>query len=226
MSSMSEQVPAAAALGARFTLTKVRRAVPELLLAVTAAGVAFSSVVRPLTGSGGYLPRLGSGVDPWPRVSVPVDAVLTATAGPAVDPSTLGIPVPGGLQPGMSVGIFRGLTDGERFGLVGGQVLLGLISVAALVVMLLLARSLRRRRATRAGVSRGLFVVAALVGLGGQAAVLLRTSGENHALGRSNLPVGGLDPHQVSWAPLVIGLAVAVVAHVVRRVGDSPARVD
>ena len=204
---------------------RARQLATQLLEGVLVVGVAFEAVLgvlRPLLGPGG----LGVGSGPVfgapPTVDVTIDAAAVRIDTDPDLPVLQGGPFePGGaleftIPTGASVASF-GLDLQQRLGLVGSEVLTGLVSLAVLVLLLGLVRSLRQGDPFVAANARRLYAMAAAVGIGGQLAVLLHTWGRLAVLRHPRVEPYVVEDFTFSYLPALGGLGIAVAAEVFRR---------
>ena len=195
----------------------------EGILMVLLVTTAVLGVVRPLVGPTG----LGIGSGPVfggvPQVPATVDAEAVRVETSPELPSLAGAGevTPGeGLEMTLPTGTSVAVHDpdlGQRLSLTGSEVLGGLVTVAVLVLLLLIVRSLRQGDPFVPANARCLFAIAAVVGVGGQAALLLRAWGEHAVLEHPLVAPYVLEEASVSWLPLVAGLGIAVAAEVFRQ---------
>lgn len=191
----------------------------EVVLLVAIVSVAVMGVARPLLGPGGLGIGRGPVFGQVPSITVTLDTtVRTEPALPTVDGGTFG--------PGEALefsGPFRADVSvfnpdwRQRLGLIGPQILGGLVTVGVLGLLLLIVRSLWRGDPFRTGNARLLLGIAAMVGIGGQSAVFLSAWGRAGALNHERVaPYVQYDAYY-SFMPLLAGLGIAVAAEVFRR---------
>lgn len=206
--------------------TQVRRSATTLLevvLAVALAATLVLGVARPLLGPGG----LGVGAGPVfgspPTVDARLDlsAVRVETTPPLPALADAREVLPGdSLEMTIPTATTVAVYDpdlGQSLRLVGAEALQGLLAAAVLGLLLLLVRTLRQGDPFVPANARRLFAIAALVGLGGQAALLLRAWGEAAVVANPRVAPYLVPEHELSLVPLVAGLGIAVAAEVFRQ---------
>jgi hypothetical protein len=206
--------------------TKVRRSATTLLEVVLVAGMMLTAVlgvVRPLIGPNG----LGIGTGPmfgsYPSVEATVDLAKVRVQTSPELPTVMG---QGEIAPGDALELTIPQTtnvgvhdpDLRQFvGLIGSEILAALLTVAVLSLLLLIVRTLRRGDPFVAQNARRLYTIAALVGLGGEAVVVLRAWGEADVLGHPSVAPYVVQSTEISLVPLAVGLPIAVAAEVFRQ---------
>lgn len=221
--------------GAVMAGSRVRRSAAALLEVVLVGAilvVAVMGVVRPLLGPGvleigtgrvfGQYPSVEATLDPS-RVRIETDPVLPSLAGRGEVSQGDGLEVY--LPTRTSVAVHDPNLR-QLLGLVGSEVLEGAVAVVVLVLLLLLVRSLRRGDPFVPANARRLYAIAAVVGVGGQAAVLLAAWGRQAVLEHPSVSPYVFDDFSVTWMPLLAGLGVAVAAEVFRQGAELRAEVD
>lgn len=204
----------------------------EVALVAAMAYVAAYAVIVPLFGPGGFellrgelMQHLSPVLDPETLTHPSVEATLDITEVRLTADPELPVAI-GMVQPGDTVEFLAPTGTGvtvlapnfqQQLGLIGAPVLAGLLTLAALFMLLRVVRTLRAgdpfvpENATR------LFVIAGLVGLGGQAAALLVAWGRLGILEHPRVAPYVLREFDVSFLPLPAGLAIAVLAEVFRQ---------
>lgn len=95
--------------------------------------------------------------------------------------------------------------------------LLWLLAVAVLTLLLRIVRTLRDRDPFVEANARRLFAIAGLVGVGGQLTVLVAAWGRLGVLRHPDVAPYVVTDATVTFVPLFVGLAIAVVAEVFRQ---------
>jgi hypothetical protein len=108
-------------------------------------------------------------------------------------------------------------TWAQRFGLVGSDVIEGAVTLAVLLLLLRVVRSLRHGDPFHRANARRLGAIAFLVGVVGQLAAILRAWGEGLVLGNTTVAPYVRHSVDVSWLPFAAGLGLALLAEVFRR---------
>lgn len=194
----------------------------ELLLLLAVVAVAVLGVVRPLTGPTGLGLGRGSVFGVYPSVEATIDAEQVLIRTDPVLPSLSNRVVEAGdaveatLPTRTTVAVFD--PDARQFlGLVGSEVLRGLLAIVVLLGLLLLVRSLRQGDPFTPVNARRLYAIAAAVGIGGQGAVLLHAWGRASVISDSPLSPYLVQDVHISALPLLAGLGMAVAAEVFRQ---------
>jgi hypothetical protein len=183
--------------------------------------VAVFGVIRPAIGPAGL--RLGTGpvFGRLPSVEVTLDArnvqISTEPALPTLD----GMIEPGdGLELAIPTGteVVLFVPDlAQRLGFAGAAVAQGLLVMAVLGLLLAVTRSLRRGDPFVAANALRLYLIAGLVGIGGQLVVGLTAWARWQVLTHPDVAPYVVAEHELSFAPLVAGLGIAVAAEVFRQ---------
>lgn len=193
---------------------------PLLLIAIVAVGVL--GVVRPVVGPAGFGLVGGSVFGVFPtveatldleQVRVETDPVLPSLSDGVVNP---GDAVVATIPTRTTVAVYDPSLR-QSLGLVGSEVARGLLAIVVLLVLFLLARSLRQGDPFTPVNARRLYAIAAAVGLGGQAAVFLQAWGRDAVISSSTLAPYVIHDVTVSFVPLIAGLGIAVAAEVFRQ---------
>ncbi len=204
----------------------VRRWAAEALEAVLVVGLvatALLGVVRPVLGPGALGIGSGSVFGTYPQVPATLDAeAVRVELTPGLPSLSDGGEVAAGdaLEMTFPTGVSVGVYDpdlAQTLSLIGSEVLVGLVTVAVLALLLLIVRSLRHGDPFVPANARRLYAIAAAVGVGGQAALLLRSWGEHAVLQHPLVAPYVLQEATLSWLPLLAGLGVAVAAEVFRQ---------
>lgn len=195
----------------------------EVVLALCIAAAVLVGVIRPMIGAAGLALAGGPFFGKYPGVSAAVDLerVRVATSpelpslaerGEVFAGDALELTIPHDT----TVAVYH--PDLTQFlGLVGPQILGGLLATIVLVLLLRIVRTLRTGDPFVPDNAARLYLIAGVVGIGGQAAVLLRAWGERAVLSHPAVADYVLDDVQISLLPLVAGLGVAVAAEVFRQ---------
>lgn len=191
---------------------------------------ALTSVVRPLVGPAALSVGRGPywGLAPTLQADVK-DSVWEEAAEanggslPDIGPGYLvggpfarGDYVEASLPNSTDVSVWAPMTFRQVVAFAGAPILGGLVVVAALLLAILVVRDLRRGRLFTSVNLRRTYAIAAVVGIGG---TLAEVAGAWGRVGVLKSPV--LDGYvsvswSVSWMPLVVGLAIACAAEVLR----------
>lgn len=182
-------------------------------------------VLRPLLGSPGLGLLYGTY---WGR-RPSIDATLTEDALASVPESTvLPGPLVGGPFPpgeyvetsgldGFTVAVQDGMSPRQWTGLVGGEILAALVSVVTLSLFILMVRDLRRGDLFRPLNLTRLYRAAVVLAVGGTAAELLTLWGRHGVLLAERLGGVAVLDWTVSLNPLLLGVALLVVAEALRQ---------
>ena len=204
---------------------RTRALLLEVGLLVAMVSVFATLIVVPILGQGG-LGLNGS--------------VLRAFGKPLQVQAELSIPVVEGLRPGTySVGEDVELTGPtvttatiftpdlrQRTGLLGGRLVLGVTALAALALLLLVVRTLRRGDPFVRANARRLRSVAVVVAVGGTASELLRGWGTIGVLSADTVSDRVVVGVEISLIPLVAGLVLGLLAEVFAQGADLRDDVD
>ena len=194
----------------------------QILLVLAIGFTGFFGVLAPALGSGG-LNLMNSGwFGPLPTVTAQLrDDVQVSTSPPLPSLEDSG-PVSTG--DGLEIGRLSSATvtvwgpdGGQMIGLAGPSVVRGLTTVAVLVLMLRITRSLREGDPFIAPNARRVMTIGVLVASDGLAANVLGAWGRQSILRSSVISDYVEASWQVSFRPLVAGLVVMVAADVFRR---------
>lgn len=205
---------------------QVRRSATTMLELVLLAAVAVTAVLgvaRPLIGPAALGIGTGRVFGGYPSVEATVDVAEVRVETTPELPTLVG---QGELAPGQAleftiphqttVAVYD--PDVRQFvGLVGPEILLALLTIAVLVLLLLIVRTLRRGDPFVPSNARRLYAIAALVGLGGEAVVLLRAWGGAGVLAHPSVAPYVLQGSHITVVPLAVGLGIAVAAEVFRQ---------
>ena len=204
----------------------VRRSAAALLEVVLIGAimlVAVMGVVRPLLGPGalevgtgrvfGHYPSVVATMDPT-RVRIETDPALPSLVGRGEVSPGDGVELD--LPTRTTVSVYDPDLR-QLLGLVGSEVLEGLVTLAVLALLLLLVRSLRRGDPFVPANARRLYAIAAAVGLGGQAAVLLEAWGRQGVLEHPLVAPYVFPDSSLTFVPVLAGLGIAVAAEVFRQ---------
>jgi hypothetical protein len=201
---------------------RLTASVLEGVLALAIVMVVVFGVLRPAIGPAGL--GLGSGpvfgrmptVDTTldlESVTVTTDPALSTLEGRTVEP---GDGVEFAVPTGTEVAVF-GPDLRQRLAFVATPVVGGLLAVGVLWLLLRVTHTLRRGDPFVAANARRLYLIAALVGIGGQATALLATWGELGILRHPDVAPYVLVDTSTTIVPLFAGLGVAVAAEVFRQ---------
>lgn len=201
----------------------------EIVLVAAILLVGVLTVAQPLAGPAGL--GLGSGrvFGEFPSVDANIDASRVRIE---TEPDLPALALQGEILPGD--GIEMTMPTGttvtvyepdwpQRLGLLGFEVLGGLVTIAVLTLLLGLVRSLRLGDPFVATNARRLYAMAIAIGIGGQATVLLGAWGRAQVLGHPLVePYLSADPYvptdsYLAFMPLIAGLGIAVAAEVFRQ---------
>jgi hypothetical protein len=194
----------------------------EVLLVVAIAVVATFGVLAPALGHAG----LGIGTGPLfgalPSVDVTIDmTAVTVTTDPA-------LPNVGGrtIAPGEGLEFSR-LTGAQvvlwapdlrqRLAFGATPVFGGLLTIAVLFLLLRITQTLREGDPFVPSNARRLYLIAALVGIGGQATALLTTWGRLGVMHHPEVAPYVVADASTTFLPLLAGLGIAVAAEVFRQ---------
>lgn len=204
---------------------QVRRSAAALLEVVLMAVIVLTAVlgvVRPLIGPAALGLGTGNVFGRYPRVDAAIDLTkVQVETTPELPDAGQGDRAAGdalnlNLPHHTTVGVYD--PDLRQFlGLIGSQILVALLAIAVLALLLLVVRTLRHGDPFIPTNARRLYAIAALVGLGGEAAVLLKAWGEAGVLANPAVSPYLLHDTHVSLVPLAAGLAIAVAAEVFRQ---------
>ena len=206
-------------------VNRVSAVVLEGIVVVAMLVVVVLSVVRPIASPAGLQATSSSLFDFNVVASIPVTLsdvqVRTEPELPDLDGGQFDSFMPGdGLEfyppTGARVAVFDPDLR-QQFGLVGAPVLGGLVTVAVLGLLLLMVRTLRRGDPFIPANGRRLLWIAALVGIGGQAAVLLTAWGRLGILEHPRVAPYVVHDVPISFLPLLAGFGIAILADVFRR---------
>jgi hypothetical protein len=114
----------------------------------------------------------------------------------------------------------------QRLALAGTPVLGGLLGIGVLGLLLHITRTLRRGDPFVASNARRLYVIAALVGIGGQAVVALTAWGRLGILRHPEVAPYVLTDVSTTIVPLLAGFGIAVAAEVFRQGARLKAEVE
>jgi hypothetical protein len=200
----------------RFSTTALEGA---LLVALVA--VAIFGVIRPAIGPAGLELGTGPVFGALPSVEATLDARNVQITTEPTLPTLDGMVEPGdgmefAIPTGTEVVIF--VPDlAQRLGFAGVSVLRGTLVLAVLGLLLAVTRTLRRGDPFVAANARRLYLIAGLVGIGGQAVVGLSVWARWQVLTHPSVAPYVVPEHELSFAPLVAGLGIAVAAEVFRQ---------
>lgn len=207
-------------MGASRNGTFSATAVEALLVAGIAAVVIFG-VIRPAIGPAGF--GLGRG----PIFGAPPSVEATLDAGAVRIRTIPDLPtLEGTIEPGdgMEFLIPTGtqvvvyVPDlAQRLGFAGVPVLGGLLAVAVLTLLLTITRTLREGDPFVAANARRLYVIAGLVGIGGQSVAGLHAWTRWQVLTHPDVSPYVVLEQDFTLIPLVAGLGIAVAAEVFRQ---------
>jgi hypothetical protein len=193
----------------------------EGLLVVALVAVAIFGVIRPVIGPAGLHLGRGPVFGKAPSVEVTLDARnVQITTEPRL-PTMLGeVQAGDGLEflipTGSRVVLYvPNLT--QRLGFTGAAVLQGLLVMAVLGLLLAVTRTLRQGDPFVAANARRLYLIAGLVGIGGQLVVGLSAWARWQVLTHPDVAPYVFAEHRLSFVPLVAGLGIAVAAEVFRQ---------
>lgn len=195
----------------------------EVLLAVALIGVLVLAVARPVLGPAGLGVGRGPvfGAVPSVEARIDPDRVLVETTPPLPSLSDAREVLPGdSLEMTVPTATTVAVYDpdlGQGLRLVGAEVLRGLVAAGVLALLLMMVRTLRQGDPFVPANARRLYLIAALVGLGGQGALLIRAWGEAAVVSHPRVAPYLLQEHELSLVPLVAGLGIAVAAEVFRQ---------
>jgi hypothetical protein len=188
------------------------------------AAATVDGLLRPLLGATGLGILHGTywGAHPLVDATLTEDAAATVTQ-PTVLPGYLvGGPFPRGEYvetlglDGFTVAVGDGMSARQWFGLVGGE-LAGAVTVVALALFVLMVRDLRRGDLFRGANLHRLYVVAAVIGVGGTLSEVLLAWGRTAVLQADRLGGAAALDWTVSLNPLILGGALLVVAEALRQ---------
>lgn len=214
---------------------QVRRSAATLLELVLAAAIVLTAllgVVRPLIGPAGLGIGTGSVFGRYPSVEATIDLTkVRVQTSPELPTLGGGGEVASGdaleatIPYRTTIGVYD--PDLRQFiGLIGSEILTGLLTVAVLALLLLIVRTLRRGDPFVPGNARRLYLIAALVGIGGEAAAALRAWGEAGVLAHAAVAPYVLQGTHIGLVPLAVGLGIAVTAEVFRQGAELRAEVE
>lgn len=193
----------------------------EALLVAGIAAVAIFGVIRPAVGPAGF--GLGSGpvfgAPPSVEAQLDGDTVQIRTA-PDL-PTLEGTVEPGDgmeflIPTGTRVVVY--VPDlAQRLGFAGVPVLTGLLAIAVLTLLLKITRTLREGDPFVAVNARRLYVIAGLVGIGGQLVAGLDAWTRWQVLTHRDVNSYVVLEQDFTLIPLVAGLGIAVAAEVFRQ---------
>lgn len=203
------------------TAKRLAAASLETALLVTAAVVLVLGVVSPLLSPVALGVGKGDVFGGFPTVEAKINQSRMQVRTVPEIPPLVGEVAPGegvdAFVPERATVIVYDPDARQVLGLIGAEVAGGLLTCLVLLALYSLVRSLRRGDPFVPQNARRLYAIAAVVGLGGQAAGLL------HEWGRASvIQTGRLAPYleyepAVSFVPLMAGIGIAVVAEVFRR---------
>lgn len=195
----------------------------ELVLAGAILLVTVFGVAQPLLGPSVLGVGTGSIFGAYPAVDVTIDpaAVKIETTPELPSLSDRGEVARGeAIELTLPTGSTAAVYDpdlAQGLGLIGSEVLRAMLTIAVLALLLLLVRSLRHGDPFVPANARRLYAIAAVVGLGGQAAVLLEWWGRTMVMEHPLVAPYVLEGAHISFAPLLAGLGIAVAAEVFRQ---------
>ena len=209
------------------TAVQVRRTASTLLEGLLVAAIAVTAllgVVRPILGTTvlglaggsffGRFPSVGATLDPDEvRVETTPRLPSLATRGEIPRGDALEMTLPTRTV----VAVYQDLDARQMLGLVGSEILAALLTMAVLVCLLMLVRSLRRGDPFVPANARRLYIIAAAVGFGGQAVLFLQAWGRSGVLAHPAVAPYVVHDAHMSVMPLLAGLAIAVGAEVFRQ---------
>jgi hypothetical protein len=193
----------------------------EGVLVLALVAVAILGVIRPAIGPAGLHLGTGPVFGRLPTVEVTLDAsnVQITTAPPL--PTVEGAVRPGDglefLTPTRTSVVLWSPDLTQRLGFAGAAILQGLLVMAVLGLLLAVTRTLRRGDPFVAANARRLYLIAGLVGIGGQLVVGLSAWARWQILTHPDVAPYVFAEHELSFAPLVAGLGIAVAAEVFRQ---------
>jgi hypothetical protein len=193
----------------------------EGALVVALVAVAIFGVIAPAISPAGVGLGRGPTFGRFPSVEVTVDARnVQITTEPALP--TLAGEVQAGdamdfLIPTGSSVVLYDPDWAQRLGIVGASVLQGLLAMGVLGLLLAVTRTLRRGDPFVAANARRLYLIAGLIGIGGQMVVGLSAWARWQVLTHPNVAPYVFAEHRLSFVPLVAGLGIAVAAEVFRQ---------
>lgn len=204
-------------------VSRMAPAMLEYLLLAAIAVVAILAIVQPIVGPGGL--GIGSGrvFGQAPSVEATIDASRVrvetvpelpslAERGEVAAGEAVEFTVPTGSTVSVLAPDWR-----QRLGLIGAEVLGGLVAIAVLLLLLALVRSLRNGDPFVAANARRLYAMATVVALGGQAAVLLAAWGRAIVLSSPLVAPYVVEEFEITFLPLLAGVGIAVAAEVFRQ---------
>jgi hypothetical protein len=190
----------------------------EVVLLLAMASVAGLAVVYPVIGQYGL--NIATGPD-FTAPPVPVTLTVPVTTEPDLPQIGAGaVPEGDGLEIGgpITANVYIvGPALRQRIAVIGPTVLGGLVTVGVLFLLYQLVRSLRQGDPFRRVNARRLLGIAALVGVGGQAAVVLDAWGHRLIVTHPIVAPFVEQDVRLSFVPLLAGLGVAVAAEVFRQ---------
>lgn len=197
----------------------------ELALIAAAVGTALFGVIRPLIGPGGLGIGRGYVFGAPPKVDVSLEKgpdlrVFTEPSLPLSGGADRTIGAAEGTEFAMPFGTTVSVWSPDlrqTVGLVGGPVLAALVTIAALVILVLIVHSFRYGKAFVPANSSRLFLITAVMGLGGQAAAALVYWGHVGVLQHPAVEPYVLQDAQMSFLPLMMGLGILLLAEVFRQ---------
>lgn len=204
-------------------ISRLASAVLEAVLLAAILLVGVLSVAQPILGPAGLATGTGSVFGESPSVDADIDASRVRID---TEPDLPTLAEQGEIAPGdgVEMTIPTGTTVTvyepdwrQRLGLVGSEVLGGLVTIAVLTLLLRLVRSLRLGDPFVPANARRLYAIAIAIGVGGQATVLLGAWGRAQVLGHPLVEPYVVSDFYVTFLPLLAGLGVAVAAEVFRQ---------
>jgi len=201
----------------KFTAT----ALEGLLVAAIVLVVVFG-VLRPAVGPAGLGLGRGPTFGVTPEVNVTLDAdavnITTDPQLPTLDGRTVAVGdgleflIPTGTKVAVQIPDLR-----QRLAFGATPLFGGLLSIAVLVLLLLITRTLRHGDPFVASNARRLYIIAALVGIGGQATVLLTNWGQLGVLHHPDVAPYVITEVSTTFVPLIAGFGIAVAAEIFRQ---------
>jgi hypothetical protein len=190
----------------------------EVILVLAMLSIAVYAVVRPVLGPAG----LSIGAGPEYRLpSVPATLTVGITTQPSLPQiGSLGYAEGDAIEMGGPYTAHVSVVNPtlrQRIAIIGPGVLGGLVTLVVLFLLLQLVRSLRLGDPFRRANAHRLLGIAALVGVGGQAVVLLDVWGRAQIMNHPTVAPFVTHDERISYLPLIAGFGIAVAAEVFRQ---------